>query len=303
MSAPARAAIDIGTNSTNLLIVDGDGRRERWVTVTRLGKDVDQRRRFDPHAVERTLATLREYRGRIDERHVIDLRVAATSGARDAEDRDTVLARFAEVLDTAPELLSGEKEGRLAFRGATSDLDRELAPFLVVDIGGGSTELVLGTDDPQATVSMDVGAVRLTEAELHGDPPEPDELANALAVAQAHLDDALLAVPALAEATTVVGIAGTITTVAAVEIGLPTYDPELIHGFQLRREAVEDVFRTLATEPLADRVHNPGLPPERADVIVGGCCMLVTILRRLQLPAIRVSDRNLLDGLLEESSA
>ena len=301
MSAPARAAIDIGTNSTNLLIVDGDGHRERWVTVTRLGKDVDQRRRsirrrssapWPPcasTALGSTSAT------------------SPTSGsrlrpARDAEDRDAVLARFAEVLDTAPELLSGEEEGRLAFRGATSDLHRELAPFLVVDIGGGSTELVLGTDDPQATVSMDVGGVRLTEAELHGDPPAPDELANALAVAQAHLEDALLAVPALAEASTVVGIAGTITTVAAVEIGLPTYDPELIHGFQLQREAVEDVFRTLATEPLAARVHNPGLPPERADVIVGGCCMLVTILRRLQLPAIRVSDHNLLDGLLEESS-
>ena len=184
MSAPARAAIDIGTNSTNLLIVDGDGHRERWVTVTRLGKDVDQRR-FDPEAVERTLATLREYRARIDERNVTDFRVAATSGARRRGSRRRPGA-FAEVLDTAPSCSPARKSGsRFA---ATSDLHRELAPFLVVDIGGGSTELVLGTDDPQATVSMDVGAVRLTEAELHGDPPAPDELANALAVAQAHLE-------------------------------------------------------------------------------------------------------------------
>ncbi len=299
MRAESRAVIDIGTNSTNLLVVDGEGRRERWVTVTRLGKGVDERRRFDPEAVERTLATLRDYRAWLDERDVTRLRVGATSASRDAEDREDVFARIGEILGTAPELLSGEDEGRLAFSGATSDLDRELAPFLVVDIGGGSTELVLGTDEPEATLSMDVGAVRLTESELHSDPPEPDELANALAVAQAHLDEALLAVPALADATTVIGIAGTITTVAAIEIGLPTYDPEMIHGFTLRRDAAEDVFRTLATEPLVDRVHNPGLPPERADVIVGGCCVLVTILRRLQLPAIRVSDRNLLDGLLE----
>jgi exopolyphosphatase/guanosine-5'-triphosphate,3'-diphosphate pyrophosphatase len=298
----ARAAIDIGTNSTNLLVVHPDGRRERWVTVTRLGQGVDRHRRFAPEAVERTLAALRGYRARLDERHVDTLRVGATSGSRDAHDRDEFFARAAEVLGVAPELLTGEEEAQLSFRGATADLDPALGPFLVVDIGGGSTELALGRAAPETSLSMDVGAVRLTEAELHGDPPTAEELANAIAVVQTHLEDALLAAPALAEPGTVVGIAGTITTMAAVELGLQTYDPEVIHGFQLTRDAAEDVFRTLATEPLSARVHNPGLPRERADIIVGGCCVLVTILRRLQLGGIRVSDRNILDGLVESVS-
>jgi exopolyphosphatase/guanosine-5'-triphosphate,3'-diphosphate pyrophosphatase len=297
----ARAAIDIGTNSTNLLVVGPDGRRERWVNVTRLGQGVDRHRRFAPEAVSRTLDALREYRARLDERGVgaEALRIGATSGSRDAEDREEFFARAAEILGSPPELLSGEEEARLSFRGATADLDPALGPFLVVDIGGGSTELALGQDEPAVSLSMDVGAVRMTESELHGDPPAAEELANAIAVAQAHLDDALLAAPELAAAGTVVGIAGTITTVAAVELGLATYDPEVIHGFELTRDAAEDVFRTLATEPLADRVHNPGLPRARADVIVGGCCILVTILRRLHVPAIRISDRNILDGMVE----
>jgi exopolyphosphatase/guanosine-5'-triphosphate,3'-diphosphate pyrophosphatase len=299
---PARAAIDIGTNSTNLLVVHPDGRRERWVTVTRLGQGVDRHRRFAPEAVDRTLAALREYRTRLDERHVSTLRVGATSGSRDAQDRDEFFARAAAVLGVAPELLTGEEEADLSFRGATADLDPSLGPFLVVDIGGGSTELAFGRTAPQISLSMDVGAVRLTEAELHSDPPSAEELANAITVVQAHLEEALLAEPALAAPGMVVGIAGTITTMAAVELGLQTYDPEAIHGFQLTRDAAEDVFRTLATETLAARVHNPGLPRERADIIVGGCCVLVTILRRLQLSAIRVSDRNILDGLVESLS-
>ncbi|HWC67459.1 MAG TPA: exopolyphosphatase [Acidimicrobiales bacterium] len=300
-SAVARAAIDIGTNSTNLLVVHPDGRRERWVNVTRLGQGVNRDRRFAPEAVERTLGVLREYRARLDERGIGSgsLRVGATSGSRDAEDREEFFARAAGIVGAVPDLLSGTEEARLAFRGATADLDPELGPFLVVDIGGGSTELALGHDEPTVSLSMDVGAVRLTESELHEDPPAAEELANAIAVVQAHLDEALLVAPELAEARTVVGIAGTITTVAAVELGLVTYDADVIHGFVLTRDAAEDVFRTLATEPLADRVHNPGLPRARADVIVGGCCVLVTILRRLHLPGIRISDRNILDGLVE----
>jgi exopolyphosphatase/guanosine-5'-triphosphate,3'-diphosphate pyrophosphatase len=301
VKAGATAAVDIGTNSTNLLVVDADGRRERWVNVTRLGQGVDRHHRFAPEAVARTLDVLREYRARLDERGVRAeaLRVGATSGSRDAEDREEFFARAAEILGVTPELLSGEEEARLSFRGATADLDPALGPFLVVDIGGGSTELAVGHDEPTVSLSMDVGAVRLTESELHGDPPAAEELANAIAVVQVHLDDALLAAPELAGAGTVVGIAGTITTVAAVELGLATYDPDVIHGFVLTRDAAEDVFRTLATEPLADRVHNPGLPRARADVIVGGCCVLVTILRRLHVPGIRISDRNILDGMVE----
>jgi exopolyphosphatase / guanosine-5'-triphosphate,3'-diphosphate pyrophosphatase len=142
--------------------------------------------------------------------------------------------------------------------------------------------------------------VRLTELELHGDPPRPDELTNAIGRVHDHVDDVLREVPNLALPARWIGIAGTITTVAAVEIGLAAWDPTRIHGFRLTRTAAEDVFRTLATESLADRLHNPGLPAERADVIVGGCCVLVGIMRRLQLDEIVVSVTNMLDGVAHE---
>jgi exopolyphosphatase / guanosine-5'-triphosphate,3'-diphosphate pyrophosphatase len=295
-----KAAIDIGTNSTNLLIVHADGRRDRRVTITRLGRGVDRARRFDPAAVERTLATLRDYRAVLDEHGILRLRVGATSGSRDAEDRDEFFARAADVLGTKPELLSGDDEGRLSFLGATSDLDPALGPYLVVDIGGGSTEFVIGTAEPDASVSIDVGAVRLTESTLHSDPPAPEELANAIALVQTDLDDALREAPAIGEAAVAVGVGGTITTLAAIELGLAEPEPGAIHGFALTRHAAEDVFRTLATEPLADRIHNPGLPRDRADVIVGGACALVTLMRRLQLREIRVSERSILDGLVDD---
>lgn len=302
----AVAAIDIGTNSTNLLVLDASGHElERIVTITRLGRGVGTTGRLDPDAIERTVAQLRLYRELLDRHGVERFRAVATSASRDAANRDEFFDAASAALGRRPELLSGVEEGRLAFRGAVSDL-AALAPQLVIDIGGGSTELMLGTEGVaqvatlDTTVSIDVGAVRLTEAMLHGDPPRPEELANALGLVNDMLDDAIRDLPQLLDARTLVGIAGTITTVAAVELGLATYDAGAIHGFRLRRDAAEDVFRTLATEALVDRVHNPGLPAERADVIVGGCCVLVAIMRRWHASELVVSSHNLLDGVCAE---
>ncbi len=301
-SAPV-AAIDIGTNSTNLLVVDPAGHElERIVAVTRLGQGVAATGRLAQEAVERTLAQLREYRELLDRHGVGAVRAVATSASRDATNREEFFDAAEAVLGVRPELISGPDEGALAFRGATTALVDTRPPHLVIDIGGGSTELMLGGEGSAATelvgtVSLDVGAVRLTESVLHSDPPRPEELTNALGIVHDLLDDALRELPDAAAARTLVGIAGTITTVAAVELGLARSDPAAVHGFRLRRDAAEDVFRTLATEPLADRVHNPGLPPERADVIVGGCCVLVAILRRWHADELVVSHHSLLDGV------
>ena len=179
---------------------------------------------------------------------------------------------------------------------------------LVVDIGGGSTEFVVGDAEPAGASSLDIGSASLTQAQLPSDPPRPEELSNAIAIVQDHVDDALRSLPDLATtAIPVVGTGGTVTTVAAVEIGLPvrsgdgTEDlvDESLHGFWLTRAAAEDVFRTLASEAERDRVHNPGLPRQRAEIIVGGCCILVGLLRRLGAPGLLVSLADLLDGLLE----
>ncbi|MDQ3385919.1 MAG: exopolyphosphatase, partial [Actinomycetota bacterium] len=194
-------------------------------------------------------------------------------------------------------VLSAQEEGRLAFRGATAGLDPHDGPFLVFDIGGGSTEFAVGTADAEGVVSVDVGCVRLTEAYLEHDPPWASELSAAISVVQAYLEDVARDLPAAREAKLAVGLAGTVSTVAAVEIGLATDDRDRTHHFRLTRAAAEDVFRTLATEPLADRVRNPGLEPARADVIVGGCCALVATMRFFDLDEVLVSESDILDGL------
>lgn len=301
------ASIDIGTNSTRLLIgdLDGSGLKtlERLMRITRLGQGVDSSRGLAPEAVERTVTVLREYREVID-RFDVDpahIRMAATSASRDAANRDDFFAAAQEAIGVRPELLSGDEEARLSFVGATSDLDPALGPFLVFDLGGGSTEFVFGTTGPDGTIdgtrSADFGCVRLTERFLTTDPPAPEDLTGAISFTEAWLDDVLMAIPRAGEAKTVIGLAGTVSTVAAVEIGLATYDRDQIHHFVLTKEAAEDVFRTLATEPRAARLHNPGLEEARADVIVGGCCALVAIYRRLGLDEVLVSEADILDGL------
>jgi exopolyphosphatase/guanosine-5'-triphosphate,3'-diphosphate pyrophosphatase len=293
----ARAAIDIGTNSVRLLVVDDGRDLERRAVITRLGEGVDRTGELSDAAMERTLATLVDFRDVLDGYGVEAPRVVATSAARDARNRDTFFAAATDVLGAPPELLPGDQEARLSFEGAVAALDPAEGPFLVVDIGGGSTELAVGTSTADSVYSMNVGAVRLTELQLHHDPPQPEELTNALGLVEDRLDDALRAVPAAEDARTLVGVGGTITTVAAIEIGLAVYDRDRVHGFRLSRAAAEDVFRTLATEPLADRKHNPGLHADRADVIVGGCVVLVGVMRRLRAPELVVRDADLLDAL------
>jgi exopolyphosphatase / guanosine-5'-triphosphate,3'-diphosphate pyrophosphatase len=295
------ASIDIGTNSTRVLVarpVDGKlDILDRRNTITRLGQNVGATGRLAEEAVDRTLACLRDYRAILDEHGVDRLRVAATSASRDAANREEFFDAVGDVVGARPELLSGEDEGRLSFVGATGDLDPALGPFLIVDIGGGSTEFILGTDHVEGVMSVDVGCVRLTEKFLDHDPPLPEELTACISFADAYLDDVIRDIPGSAEARTLVGLAGTITTVAAVEIGLATYDRDAIHHFVLTRAAAEDVFRTLATESRADRIHNPGLEEARADVIVGGCCVLVALFRRFGFDEMIVSEADILDGL------
>jgi exopolyphosphatase/guanosine-5'-triphosphate,3'-diphosphate pyrophosphatase len=302
------AAVDIGTNSTRLLVAEVDGpdgdlaTLDRRMTITRLGQGVDRHRRLAPEAIERTVAALRDYREAIDAvGDVVAVRATATSAARDAENRDDFFTAATDALGVTPELLSGAEEARLSFLGATTGLaDVAPGPYLVVDIGGGSTEFVVGTAEPVGLISLDIGCVRITEAWLHGDPPTPEELSQAVHVVREHLADVRREVPEVATAKTLVGLAGTVSTIAMVEQGLATYDRERVHHFRLTKAAAEDVFRTLATERSADRAHNPGLEPGRVDVIVGGAVILVTVLRTFGFDELLTSESDILDGLVRD---
>jgi len=304
MAARPVAAIDCGTNSTRLLIAGPGGEAlDRRMTITRLGQGVDRTKTLAPEAIERTVAVLRQYRAAMDDAGVTAVRISATSAARDAANRDEFFDAAEATVGARPELLSGEEEAQLSFAGATASLEPDDGPFLVVDIGGGSTEFAVGPAPdgdrltPSGAISVDVGCVRLTERFLHGDPPRAEELAQALSVVEDYLDDVRRAIPELADARRLVGLAGTVSAVAAVEIGLVEWDAARIHHFVLTRDAAEDVFRTLAMEKRADRVFNPGLEAARADVIVGGCIVLVAIMRRFGFQECLVSEQDILDGL------
>ena len=306
-------AVDIGTNSVRLLVADVEGAGadatvttiDRRMTITRLGQGVDGDRRLHPDAIARTLAVLDQYGAAARDLGVEAMRATATSAARDSSNRDALFDPAAAALGVRPELLSGEEEARLSFLGATASLASVGAapPYLVVDIGGGSTEFVLGTDAPVGLISIDVGCVRVTEQFLHSDPPAPEELSTAVTMVRDHLTDVERAIPELREARTLVGLAGTVSAVAAVEQGLREYDRDRIHHFRLTKAAVEDVFRTLATESAADRRHNPGLEADRVDVIVGGVAVLATVLRTFGFDEVLVSEEDILDGLVRDLAA
>jgi exopolyphosphatase/guanosine-5'-triphosphate,3'-diphosphate pyrophosphatase len=298
------AAVDIGTNSVRLLVADvvGTGRDatlttlDRQMHITRLGQGVDATRRLAPDAVERTVAVLRDFETTIAALGATRVRATATSAARDASNRADLFEPARAALGVEPELLSGEEEAHLSFLGATAGLADEPPPYLVVDIGGGSTEFTVGTTSPDAARSIDVGCVRITEQFLRSDPPAPEELSQAVSVVRDYLGDVVRDLPEVHDVKTAVGLAGTITTVAAVEQGVP-YSRDAIHRFRLTRGAAEDVFRTLALEPAAERRHNPGLEPGRVDTIVGGAIILVSVLRAFELDELLVSEDDLLDGL------
>jgi exopolyphosphatase/guanosine-5'-triphosphate,3'-diphosphate pyrophosphatase len=296
------ASVDIGTNSVRLLVADTNGPDaplvtiERLMRITRLGQGVDAARRLHPDAVTRTTDVLREYGGVIRDLGASRVRATATSAARDAANREEFFDAAQEALGTRPELISGDEEAALSFHGATAELEIG-APYLVVDVGGGSTEFVVGTDKPEGSMSVDIGCVRLTEQFLRSDPPAPEELSQAVSVVRDHLADVDREVPAAAAAETLVGLAGTVTTMAAVELGLPAYDRDAIHHFVLTRAAAEDVFRTLALEPAEQRRHNPGLEPGRVDVIVGGALIVVSVMRHWAFDQMLVSEADILDGL------
>ena len=297
------AAIDVGTNSTRLLVVDEEGGElVRLATVTRLGEGVDRNGQPSIEGIQRTIDCLRAYRRVLDERAVSAVRAVTTSAARDAANRDELLALAGATIGVPLELLSGEDEGRLGFRGATAGLAAGPDDTLdmVVDIGGGSSEFSVGHagQDPLGVWSADIGCLRVTELYLHTDRPTAEELSSGVTVTHAHLDDVQREVPASDDATRLIGVGGSITTVAAVEIGLVTYDRDRIHHFELTRAAVEDVFRTLATEKRADRAYNPGLPADRVDTIVGGALILATVMRHFDLDTCLVSEHDILDGIV-----
>jgi exopolyphosphatase/guanosine-5'-triphosphate,3'-diphosphate pyrophosphatase len=266
----------------------------RDMVITRLGEGVDRTGCLDPRALRRTTDVLERYARQARALGAERVRVGATSAVRDAGDRRLFEAAFSRVTGEAPEVLTGEEEARLAFLGATADLEAE-RPALVFDIGGGSTELILGDEEVASAASVDVGSVRITERVGPSDPPTSEEVAGMRRLASEGLVGA--EVP---RGRTLVGVAGTTTTVQAIALGLDRYDPEAIHGSTLSRREAERVAADLARMTVAERAALPVMPPGREDVILAGAQILLEILERWGFEECVVSERDILDGLAIE---
>ena len=293
------AAVDVGTNSVRLLVaepaVGGITHLERLMTVTRLGQGVDATGSLHDDALRRTLDCIAGYADRWRELEVTRVRIAATSAVRDAANRDAFFDGVRQIAGVDAEVLSGEEEARTAFRGATASL-RAAAPYLVLDIGGGSTEFILGTAEPEAESSRQLGCVRLTERCVATDPPSPAELHEARAVIDTELD----VVEALFEpraAATLIGVAGTVTTVGALHLGLPAYLPERIHGARVPVESVRAIFERLAAMTSPERAALGPMAKGREDVIVAGALILLRVMERFGFGEVLVSEADILDGL------
>jgi exopolyphosphatase/guanosine-5'-triphosphate,3'-diphosphate pyrophosphatase len=301
VTAARLAALDVGTNSTRLLVADVEGGRvvaehAREMIITRLGKGVDRTGRFDPAALRRTLDVLAGYEATCRRLGVSRRRVVATSATRDAGNRQELLDGVRALLAVDAEVLSGEEEAATAFRGATHDLPGE-ERTLVVDIGGGSTELILGTRSPEAMVSLDLGCVRLHERHLHTDPPTAAEVAALRADAAGRLATVTATLdPASAER--VVGVAGTITTVTAIGLGLDAYDPRRIHRSALGAAEIAAVAEKLAAMTVAERGALPVMAKGREDVIAAGALLLDQLVRTFGFPRVIASETDILDGVL-----
>jgi exopolyphosphatase / guanosine-5'-triphosphate,3'-diphosphate pyrophosphatase len=304
------AALDCGTNSTRLLVVADNGATlERHMRITRLGKGVDATSRLAPAAITRTLEVLRDYRELMDKHGVVRARLVATSAARDAQNGMDFLEPAAKVTGVRPEVLSGDEEGRLSFLGATGRLPaslRKSQSVLVVDIGGGSTELSVGHTNGQqeliavevATTSLNIGCVRLSERFLLHDPPELEELAAARTEAQTQVAGARAKLPHLMSDALLIGVAGTVSTLAALEYDVTTYDRARIHHAVLERTAVDRWFGLLAAEEAGTRLTHPGMEEGRQDVIVGGALILAVVMEAFGQSHLLVSEDDILDGLV-----
>jgi len=296
------AAIDCGTNSTRLLIADDHGRTiERSMVITRLGAGVDATGRLGADGIERTVATLTAFGERMERAGVRRARQVATSAVRDAANAEEFLVRATEATGVATEVLSGEEEGQLSFTGALSGLRPCEKGDVVVDIGGGSTEMILGRDGRVQAVSIDMGCVRVTERFLHHDPPLGREVADADAEIGRGLDRAVRAL-GLADgacfAGRMIGLAGTVSTLRAAELGLAVYDRDRIHHGVLEAGTVAAWADRLASEPASARSARPGIDAGRADVLVAGAMILRRTMERLGVETCLVSESDILDGLV-----
>ena len=296
------AAIDCGTNSTRLLIAGKNDNDEhqtitRQTQITRLGEGVDSQHSLLPSAIDRTLVTLFGYKEELSKHDVSQVRVVATSAVRDADNGQVFLDAAEDIIGVKTECLSGLEEAKLSFQGATSELNNSKAPFLVIVIGGGSTEFAFGQEKCESFLSTDVGCVRLTERFIQNDPPLPEELSAALSLIDLHLDDVLMEIPSLNQATTIIGVAGTVITTSMIEQGLDSYSYNKVHGHRMSKESIEEVFRLLVTDDRNGRLSNPGMEEGRVDVIVGGLCILVQVMRKFNFEEILVSEKDILDGL------
>ncbi|WP_027341687.1 Ppx/GppA phosphatase family protein [Hamadaea tsunoensis] len=297
------AAIDCGTNSIRLLIAElaDDGRGATDVTrqmrIVRLGQGVDKTGRLNPDAIERTRVALSAYASEIEKAEVDAVRMVATSATRDAANAADFHDMVRATLGHPAEVVTGDEEARLSFTGAVSGL-AEPGPYLVVDIGGGSTEFVLGSTEVTAARSVDIGCVRMTERHLHSDPPELAELAAATADISAAVDLALSTVPG-STAHTLVGLAGSVTTVTAIARGLNEYDPARIHHARVSREEVAFVTAGLAEMTREQRSGVGVMHPGRVDVIVAGGLILRTIMEKTGFDSALASEHDILDGIAD----
>ena len=301
------AAIDCGTNSIRLLVADvADGRLtdvSRRMEIVRLGEGVDRTGQLAPAAIERTRKVLAGYTAELREAGAERVRMVATSASRDAANADDFRAMVLDTLGVGPEVITGDEEARLSFTGAVRGLDAP-GPYLVVDIGGGSTEFVTGSHEVEDAISIDIGCVRMTERHLPDDPPGASEVAAARADVTAEVDRALTAVHAFPGGSekkgaerTLVGLAGSVTTVAALALGLREYDPARIHQARIDHAAVERVTTELLIATRAERLALAVMHPGRADVIGAGALILQVIMERLDAAAVIASEHDILDGI------
>ncbi|MFJ2897625.1 exopolyphosphatase [Streptomyces sp. NPDC087218] len=304
------AAIDCGTNSIRLLVADADPATgelvelDRRMEIVRLGQGVDRTGRLAPEALERTFAACRRYAAVIEEHGARKIRFVATSASRDAENRDEFVRGVREILGVDPEVISGDQEAEFSFTGATRELadhDHLAKPYLVVDIGGGSTEFVVGDDHVRAARSVDIGCVRMTERHLVrdgvvADPPSAGRIDAIRADIEAALDLAEESVP-LAGTATLVGLAGTVTTVAAIAQGLEEYDSEAIHHSRISFDQVQEITSRLLASTHAERAAIGAMHPGRVDVIAAGALILLAVMKRTGAEEVVVSEHDILDGI------